>query len=170
MFNIIKFFALALLVMMLAGCIDPAINNVDNGGTISDSDLDDSSDSGDLSAYKQVIESELKSAGVSVTNVDVEENNIEVSYSQPISDEFEEIYATWAYIFGVCVQNAPVGDALNKEARIVSIVCSFDDGEKMRLTASFEEILNFLNEETSTWEFIYSLEIEPLTQGPPIPE
>ncbi len=167
----LKLLVLTLLVILLAGC---------PGGPISDHGDDDSTtpkpngnndqDLDNLSDYAKAIETKLVSAGVSVTEVNVKENAIEVSYSQPASEEFEEIYATWAYVFGVSVQNAPVGDALNKEVRTVSIVCSFDDGEKMKITSGFKEILAFLNEETSTWNFIYSLEIESLTKGPQIPE
>ncbi len=162
----LKVFSFILLFLLLAGCLNPEPEDVNKSKTLEPKPVDDS----DFSVYSNAIEIKLNSAGINVTKVEVKEDVIEVYFIQPSSSDIEEVYSVWSYIFGVAVNNAPSGNALKGNNRIVSLFCSFDDGEQIKVTSGFKEILSFLNEETNTWNFIYSWETESLTKGPQIPE
>lgn len=116
------------------------------------------------SDISETIKEELEAEGIDVTNVELEENNIIVTYNQQVSEEEAEVYATWAYIMGVAIKNAPSGSSAGTQK--ATIICNFDNEESLKVTATAGNVILFLNDEMSTWEFLYTLEMEGLTQGP----
>ena len=162
--------ALTLLTILLAGCIDGGGGGTPDGGETPDGGGTQYDPSAEAAAAKAAIESELKAEGIDVINVTVAGKTIELSYNQSTEAELDDIYASWAFIFGTCVKNAPAGDASSSDELIVSIVCNFDDGEKMKVSSNAADILSFLNDEMGTWDFVYNLKTETLTKGPQVPE
>jgi len=164
---------LLLTAILLAGCVGP-----DGDGTGGDGTGDNGTGSGGngggggsgtgggIAVEGQTvaeIENVLKSENIDIKAAKLEEKNINVSYVQPDA-EMEEIYSTWAYIFGQALDNAPNPSLVET----VTIYVTFSDMEKMKVIGRAETIRAFFNEEIDTWDFIFALEFEPLTKGPQI--
>ncbi len=131
--------------LLLAGCIDSG------GGNASPSPV-----AGEPAAAPN------NDGGISVTNIEADETTITVSYTQPVTEDPEDVYATWAYLFGDALENAQDPE----EIESLVIICNFDDDEIMRVSTDPETVTQFLNEEIDAWEFLYALDMEPLTKGP----
>ncbi len=131
--------------LLLAGCIDSG------GGNASPSPV-----AGEPAATPN------NDGGINITNIDADETTITITYTQPVKEEPEDVYAAWAQLFGDAL-----GEAQNPEKiRSLAIICNFDDGEIMRVSTDPETVTQFLNEEIDAWEFLYALDMEPHTKGP----
>lgn len=109
------------------------------------------------------IQDALSVSGVAVTSVTESSGAVTVEYSQPNAD-MEDVYANWAFIYGVVLESSSNSAALES----ITLLCNFEDGEKMRVTTSAQNARNFLSGSKSAWEFVYELDMESLTQGPQI--
>ncbi len=141
-------FCFVLLLLLLSGCPDDNDPYFDIAESISE---------------------QLNSEGIDVTLVEVTEDEIRVTYSQPVSASEKEVYGTWAYVFGTSLNKASAVPEIYRNIETLSIQCDFDDGEEMLISTTPKEILDFLAEDTDAWDFLYALDIEPLTQGPQVP-
>ncbi len=111
---------------------------------------------------EKIVINDFKEQGIEDSKVQIKENQIIIDYSQ--STDFEnknELYSNWAYIF-------TRAGKVTSTATTVVINCKFDDGEKVKVSASKSDVDDFLNWKIKTDEFLQRIKIEPLTEGPAI--
>lgn len=153
-----KFVFVLLIGFLFFGCIDvvpPIDDGNNNGGNYNPP-------SGQTNEQKLM--QELKSGGIDATNVQIGDNEVTVTYDELSSSEMDELNAAITFVF-----SSGLNYLDNTDGKVTAIV-NFDDGESLMATAQAEDIMDFLNGEMSTSAFIYSWEMEFLTQGPQIPE
>ena len=109
----------------------------------------------------------LLNEGISGENIEAGSNKTIVTYTQLSSTSESEVYATWTHIFALTLEGY---EKAGIEPEELIIICNFDDGEAMMITATPVNVKYFLNNQISTWDFVNSLQIDPLTRGPQIPE
>ena len=141
---------LVFLGIILAGCVD---TGDETNGSVAASPIPSSP-----------TENEFTEAGIAVTETAMTDKSVTITYTQPLTDDPEDVYATWAYIFGTALENAPNPDQIET----LTIFCNFEDGEKIRVSSDPETVREFLDEEIDAWEFLYKLDMEALTKGPQI--
>lgn len=149
--------ALLAFALLLHGCAGPS-----GGGPAGGQDAGEGQQ--ELLNPRDKIYLDLKSEGIGVNSIEVTADKISVTYLQPLDESQEAVYATWAHIFGAVINNA-AGDGALKE---IEILCNFEDGEKIRVSAEPSLAKGFLEGEISAWDFLYGLDMEPLTEGPQI--
>jgi len=161
---------LLLTAILLAGCVEPDGDGTGGNGTGDNGTSNGGGDSGtgvqgiDIEGQTIAeIENVLKDESIDIKAAKLDEKNINVSYVQPDA-EMEEVYATWAYIFGQALDNAPNPETIET----VTIYCAFSEGEQMKIIGKTETIRAFFNGEIDTWNFVFALDFEPLTDGPEI--
>lgn len=106
------------------------------------------------------IKKELEKNGFDVVYVDSEEGVTYVGYAQEDDFEEKELYAKFAYIFGVILVHSADSSAVGAEA-------IFDDGESIIGYTDAETASKFINDEISVEEFVMNLDIEYLENGAP---
>jgi len=99
---------------------------------------------------------------VAVTGTETTDTSVTITYTQPVTDDPEDVYATWAYLFSTALESAPNPDQIET----LIIICNFEDGEKVRVSSDPQTVKKFLDGEIDAWEFLYKLDMEPLTKGP----
>jgi len=104
------------------------------------------------------IEKGLRAESVKVSQVDVGEDIVSVSYVQHISFKQSELYAVWTYIMATVAKNTT--------AQKVVIMCNFEDGEVMQVEAQIKDAELFIRGEITDEEFLGRITVKPLTKGP----
>ena len=160
-----KLFALIILSIALAGCLDDIEPLDDNGsgGPIFEGP--------GASVYQKLnkgdsfdaLKEELSGKGFTVKDAAIYEDMTIVNYVQPANANPEEIYANWTHIFGQMVRLAPSN---NIERNF--IICDFDDGETVILGATTNTIKSFLEGKVDAWTFLYYVNFIPVTDGPQV--
>jgi len=102
---------------------------------------------------------ETRSENINLIQADISGESVIVGYIQPIEFEMDDMFADWAYLMAATVKNAP------KNIKNVLVNCIFENGEKVQVIATTEDITSFINEEITTEEFFSKLRIKPLTEG-----
>ncbi len=158
--------ALVLAVALLAGCVGPDDGNVGGDGieNVSGDGIGNGIGNDDLSNPGEAIKQELEENGFSVTKVDVQEKSVSIGYTQALSESPEDVYANWAYIFGVALNKVQNPEKVED----LVITCNFEDGEIVKVSTGPGNVEAFLSNEIDSWDFLYELDIEPLTKGPQI--
>ena len=145
---------IALLLIMLfvsSGCIEElkallegGDGNEGNGGN---------GGGGDDPALDDPIAKELTRNGFAVVYVDYEEGNTYVGYEQEDDFNEKELYAKFAYIFGIILVHS-------EDSVMVGVEAIFDDGESLIGYTTAEIASKFVADEISAEEFIMNLDIE----------
>lgn len=117
--------------------------------------------------FKDYIALGLLDEGIIVEEIEAGTNATIVTYTQLTSASEEEIYANWTYILSLTLEAYELSGIEPEE---IYVVTNFDDGESLMVSSTPTNIRNFNNGSISTWEFVNNLAMEPLTQGPQIPE
>jgi len=151
--NISKAIIALLLVMLFAssGCTE-VINKLLEGGGGGNGG-NGSNGGGDNPVLDDPIAKELTRNGFTVVYVDYEEGNTYVGYEQEDDFNEKELYAKFAYIFGIILVHS-------EDSVMVGVEAIFDDGESLIGYTTAEMASKFVADEISAEEFIMNLDIE----------
>lgn len=105
---------------------------------------------------------EMELENIKLTQIKISSGNIIIDYTQPIEFEMNDMFANWTYLIASAMEN--VSD--NAEIKNVMLNCNFEDGEKVEISTSAENVISFMEGEITIEELFSKLQIKPLTDGP----